>query len=160
MYVLLAVAALAVIVTGTILYLHAQQPIPSKIKKQLNFLVFLPQGDESFRTDSKSFKYDANLKVISVVVASFGIRNTISEQPTPDSFNDIPGYYDKLTEKLNSYANFDTDLGTVYLTRPEELKGKQSAVMNTKGTLMFASPDKDLTNDQWRQFFNSLSIIK
>jgi hypothetical protein len=160
MYALLAVAALAAIVIGTILYFHAQQPIPSNIKKQVDFLVFLPQGDESFRTDRKSFKYDANLKVMSVVISSFGIKNTISEQASPDAFNDIPGYYDKLTEKLNSYANFGTDLGTVYLTRPDELKGKQSAIMSTKGTLMFASPGKDLTNDQWRRFFNSLSVIK
>jgi hypothetical protein len=159
-YVALGLIASGALATGVFLHIHSSQIIPAQIKRQLDFLIFLPEGDPSSHVESKTFKYDANLKVFSVVVTSFNIKNTISEQPTPDSFNDIPGYYDKLTEKLNSYTSFDTNLGKVYLTLPDELKGKQSAIMNTKGTLMFASPDKDLTNDQWRQFFNSLSVIK
>jgi hypothetical protein len=158
----IALCLVAIIIasaTGAFLYIRSQKIIPAQIKHQLDFLVFLPPESQSSHIENKSFKYDANLKVFSVVVTSFNVKNTISEQPTPDAFNDIPGYYDKLTQNLNSYTNFETDLGRVYLTRPEELKGKQSAIMSTKGTLMFASPNKDLTDSQWRQFFNSLSII-
>ncbi len=159
-YIVMCLVAIIALATGVFLHVRSPQIIPAQIKQQLDFLIFLPEGDQSSHIDRQSFKYDANLKVFSVVITSFNVKNTISEQATPDSFNDIPGYYDKLTEKLNSYASFDTDLGKVYLTRPDELKGKQSAVMNTKGTLMFASPDKNLTDSQWRQFFNSLSVIK
>ena len=159
-YVALSLIAIMALATGAFLYIRSQSTIPAQIKQQLDFLVFLPQENQSFRIDHKSFKYDANLKVFSVVVTSFNIKNTISEQPTPDAFNDVPGYYDKLTQTLNLYESFDSNLGKVYLTRPKELNGKQSAVMSTKGTLMFASSDKDLTDSQWRQFFNSLNVVK
>jgi hypothetical protein len=160
LYIIGVAVIMLVVVMGLLFHISSRSVIPVNIKEQLDILVFLPKESGSLRIDRPTFKYDASLKVMSVVVGSYGIKNTVSEQPTPDAFNDIPGYYDKLTERLNTYANFDTELGRVYLTRPVELKGKQSAIMNGKGTLMFASPDKDLTSSQWRRFFNSLQIIR
>ncbi|HSW37689.1 MAG TPA: hypothetical protein VLG37_04975 [Candidatus Saccharimonadales bacterium] len=144
---------------GVIKLTQSRSIIPKDIKKQLNIVTLLPKSDQII-VDHHSFKYDSNAKVLTFVVSGFGIKNTISEQATPDPINDIPQYLDKLTESLHEYTSFDTAAGKVYLTRPEELKGDQSAVMNSKGVLMFAHPEKDLTDDQWRQFFNSLDVIR
>jgi hypothetical protein len=84
----------------------------------------------------------------------------LSEQPTPDSFTDVPQVYDKVVDSMQEYQKFDVDVGTVHLTRPPSLNGKQAAVLNTKGTLLFAKPDKDLSEDQWRRFFNSFVVEK
>ena len=84
----------------------------------------------------------------------------ISEQATPQVFNDIPEYYPKLIEKLNGYSDFDSVLGKVSLTKPKELNGAQSAVFNGKGTLMFVRPNQSLSDDDWRQFFDQMTIWK
>jgi len=68
--------------------------------------------------------------------------------------------YDKVVTSMNGYGKFDCDSGTVHLTRPKDLAGKQAAVMNAKGTLMFVKPASDLSEDQWRKLFNGLEVIK
>jgi hypothetical protein len=95
-------------------------------------------------------------------VASYSGKSlTFAEQSTPQNFVDIPQAYDKLIESLNSYSSFDSFYGKVDLTHPKELKGQQSAAMNSKGTLMFIHPTNgDLSTDQWKQLFNNLSIVK
>jgi hypothetical protein len=84
----------------------------------------------------------------------------ITEQNTPDPFNDIPQYYPTLLGKLNEYSEIQTSIGTVALTHPTELKGGQSAVSNTHGTLMFVRPQNNLSDSQWKNFFNSIDVIK
>jgi len=158
-YAGIAVIIVCATVFGVYQYNHRNQIIPHAIKKQLSVVTLIPKGNQ-FIVDKTSFKYEPSAKALTFVVSSFGVKNIISEQVTPDSINDIPQYLDKLTESLNAYTSFDSVVGKVYLTRPKELSGEQSAVMNTKGVLLFAHPVKDLTDDQWRQFFNSLEIIK
>jgi CxxC motif-containing protein (DUF1111 family) len=46
------------------------------------------------------------------------------------------------------------------LTHPKELSGGQSAVANKAGTLIFAKPSVNLTNDEWKDFFESLRILR
>lgn len=159
-YILFSFIAVIVLGGGTYWYIQSRQSIPPRIKKQISFVILLPQGDQSVKIDRASFKYDSNLKVLTFVVTCFGIKNTVSEEAAPDAFNDIPGYYDKLIETLNGYSTFGTVIGNVSLTRPVEFHGDQSAVLNAKGTLLFAHPVKDLSDSQWREFFNSLNVIK
>ena len=154
-------ASLVVVAAIGVGWLIISRPvIPPDIKKQIDFLVLYPQGDSNIVVDRSTFKYDSQNHVLSFVVTCFGVKNTITEQATPDSFNDIPQYLDKVLQQLNSYSSFDTDMGKANLTHPSNLNGDQAAVMNTKGVLMFAHPVSTLTESQWRQFFNSLSVIK
>jgi hypothetical protein len=108
--------------------------------------------------DRKTVKYDSGLKLLSFTASVGGISTVFSEQPTPDSFNDAPQIYDKVLERMNDYSKFDVVAGTVHLTRPSDLGGKQAAVMNTKGTLLFAKPDRDLSTDQWRRLFLGVNV--
>ncbi|HEY2004221.1 MAG TPA: hypothetical protein VGH44_03835 [Candidatus Saccharimonadia bacterium] len=147
------VGAVAIVV----LVLLPKPPIPGAIKKQLTSTLLVPK-DSRFVVDRQSAKYDASLKLLTFNTAAFGQQVVISEQPSPDTFADIPDYYSKLVNGMNSYSDFDTAIGTVHLTRPLQLGGKQAAVLNAKGTLLFAKSASDLSDDQWRQFFNTFDF--
>jgi hypothetical protein len=84
----------------------------------------------------------------------------VSEQSTPDQFTDIPAVYDKFLETFNQDSSFEVPAGKVYLGRPPNMEGRQAAVMNSQGTLMFVKPTTDLSGDQWRQLFLSFEIRK
>ena len=151
------------IVGGYIYNKHHQgtKIIPSDIKKQLSFIVFYPSPNASAVVNQKSFKYDAQSKLLSYVLGYDGKQLTVAEQPTPQNFVDIPPAYEKLIESLNEYNSFDSYYDKVSLTHPKEFKGQQSAVMNSKGTLLFVHPtDGDLNLDQWKKLFNGLEVIR
>ena len=135
--------------------------IPSAIKQQVGFVIFYPSPGSNVLVDAKSFKYDANTKLLSYKIKFNDLPIIIAEQPTPQNIIDIPQYYDKLIDSLSVYASFDSFYDKVSLTRPKEFKGQQSAVMNSKGTLMFAHPTRgDLKQEQWRKLFNGLEAIR
>lgn len=135
-------------------------PIPGPIKAKLTSTLLVPRGGD-YQVKRESAKYDPKLKVLTYEVAINGVGSAVvSEQPTPDSFIDIPQVYDKVVANMNEYGTFDSDIGTVHLTRPKDLGGKQAAVMNAKGTLMFVKPERDLSDDQWRKLFNGLEVVR
>jgi len=140
-----------------VLLLLPKPPIPGSIKKQLASTLLVPK-DSRFLVDRQSAKYDASLKLLTFNTTVFGKQVVISEQPSPSTFTDIPDYYSKLVNGMNDYSDFDTAVGTIHLTRPIQLGGKQAAVLNAKGTLLFAKSATDLSDDQWRQFFNTFDI--
>ena len=135
-------------------------PVPERIQDQLDFLVLYPSVADDVVVDKGSMKYDASTGVLSFIVQTYGVANTITQQATPESFNDIPQYYTKTVERMNGYSSFDSAIGRVDLTRPSDLGGDQIAVMNTKGVLLFAHPEKDLTQSQWRKIFNNMEVVK
>lgn len=135
--------------------------IPENLKKQLSFVVFYPAANPAIVVDANSFKYDSQAKLMSYVITYGKTPITIAEQATPQNFIDIPPAYDKLVESLSEYASFQSYYDKVSLTHPKEFKGQQSAVMNSKGTLVFAHPTQgDLTEDQWKKLFNGFEVIK
>jgi hypothetical protein len=140
-----------------VMWLWPKPLIPKNIKNEVTSTIFLPKSPQ-VANDRSTVKYDNNLKLLSFQSTVFGVHSTISEQPTPQQFVDIPETYAKVLDSWNQYSSFDSAQGTVYLTKPKNNGNKQAAVMNSKGTLMFITPDKDLSGDQWRQFFNSLQI--
>ena len=164
MYKRLIVFCGAVIVVGAIvvavILIAPKPPIPGDIKKQVTSTIIVPNTSDGSTVDRSKVTYDASLKLLVFPVQVDNIRVVISEQPTPESFTDIPAVYDKVIDSSNEYTKFDVSIGTVNLTRPSDLKGKQAAIMNTKGTLMFAKPDSDLTDDQWRKFFNTMTTVE
>ena len=134
--------------------------IPVVIKKQVSFVIFWPQKPASVNADKTTIKYDPANKLLTYIAhTTDGARLIVSQQPTPDTFNDIPQYYPKFIESLQQYGTFGSLSGIVYLTHPKELKGGQTAVMNSKGTLMLIKPDKAVSDDTWRRLFNNMQII-
>lgn len=147
----LGLAAIAVIL------ILPKPPIPGPIKQELTSALLLPK-DPRFTVDRQSVKYDHSLKLLTFDATAFGKQLVMSEQPTPGSFTDAPPAYQKILDTMNDYSDFDTAVGTVHLTRPETLHGKQAAVLNAKGTLLFVKPGSDLSSDQWRQIFKSFDV--
>ena len=149
--VVVPIGAIAV----TIMLLAPKNPIPGPLRAELTSTLFVPSGPE-VAVDRSSAKYDKTTKLLSFTVAYAGAQLVISEQPTPSQFTDIPDVYTKLVDGLNNYESFDVSVGTVHLTKPKQLGGKEAAVLNAQGTLMFVKADVDRTSDQWRIFFNHI----
>jgi hypothetical protein len=160
-YILATVAILILLVTVVAagIALAPKPVLPKSITKQTTFTVFVPTTSE-IMVDTASTKYDAKLKLLSYNATVNGIHIVLSMQPTPESFADIPQFYDKVVAKMNEYSKFESINGTVHLTRPIDLGGKQTAVVDTKGTLIFVKPESDLTDDQWRQFFKNIDVLR
>ena len=136
-------------------------PVPAEVKKQLSFGVMYPSDNQILFVDQASFSYNSQAGVLGFSGKTpDGKLISFNEQATPESFVDIPQVYDKLITSLQPYGSFDSVHGKVSLTHPKELKGGQTAVMNGKGTLVFARPDKDLSSQEWRKLFNSLQLIQ
>jgi hypothetical protein len=154
------IVALVLIAGATMLakQLAPEPVVPSNIQKAVTSTIFLPNSPSTV-TKRETVKYDSKTKLLSYEAIAFGVNSVVSEQPTPESFTDIPQVYDKFIDNLQQYKSFDTANGKVFLTRPKELKGGQTAVMNSKGTLMFIKPERALSEDQWRQLFKSLKVL-
>ena len=162
LFVTIAVIVM-IVLAGVVIFAQAksEQLIPENIKKQLSFNVILPTDTETSKIDKTSIKYSADEKLLAYEVnLSDGNKLVVSEQPSPESFIDAPQSYDKLIGSLQQYAAFDTQKGRVFLTKPENLKGGQTAVMNSSGVLLFIRPEKALTEDAWKQLFNNIEIVK
>ena len=138
----------------------SHQIIPGAIQNQLNFTVFWPNKSSPVQGDKSTIKYNAPEKLLTFIAhKSDGNYITFSEQPTPESFIDVPQSYDKLIESMLQYKAFDSPDGKVYLTHPKTLNGGQTAVMNARGVLIFAKPDKDISDDAWARIFNNLKLL-
>lgn len=163
---LLSILGLAIIVSAIFGFkaFHKSenvQVIPPSIKQKISYVVYYPESIAELTVNKSSFKYDNDNEVLSYTLKYSTADITIAEQATPENFVDIPQAYDKLTETLNSYSAFNSFHGTVHLTKPKELKGQQSAVMNSKGTLMFANvTNGSLTDKEWKKLFNNLEVIR
>ena len=154
-----AVLAAAVAISTVVLVKSNASALPKSIREQVTSTLIVPQG-KAVTLDRASATYDSQLKVLVYRVNAYGAQVTISEQPTPDSFIDVPQVFDKIANGMQEYAKFDTDIGTVHLGRPTQIDHKQTAIMNSKGTLLFASAERDLSQDQWRQLFANMVTIK
>jgi hypothetical protein len=138
-------------------------PLPEEISKSINFTVYVPPSDENakYTLDKSKTSFQKESGVLSLIILTpKGNKVSTSQQIIPETFKDIPSYYPKLLTKLNEYAEFHTRYGTVTLTKPTELKGGQTAVSTAGGTLLFATPEKNMTEQEWKHFFDSLEVIR
>ncbi len=146
--------------------LAPKEEIPRAVKAQLSFPLYYPKGDLTpFKVDPNSIKVipnpqDSSQKVLSLLLVSKDNKVTISEQVTPDLVSEQVGL-DKLASLMQAYKEIITSVGRVELTRPKELKGAQTAVADPNfTTLIFARPDNDLSEDEWRRIFNSFEVVR
>ena len=156
-YIIGSLATVGLVVVA-VLYFGPKPPIPGPIRRQLTSTLLVPTLDQ-VKVDRDSVQYDPKQKLLSYTATAFEKEIVLSEQPTPESFLDIPQVYEKLVTSMGEYSKFEVEVGTVHLTRPKDLGGKQAAVLNSKGTLMFVKPARDLSNDEWRLLFRSLAVV-
>jgi len=159
-FLILIVLLAAIFFSTHIASSKKEQILPSSILKKIAFQVYVPPQGDTWSLDSDSVKYNNEEGILTYTMLSGGISAYITEQNTPDQFNDIPQYYPALLGKLNQYSQIETKIGTVALTSPTELKGGQTAVLNSHGTLMFIKPTKKLSDNEWKQLINSFEVIK
>ena len=160
--VLLVIAIAAGGSIAVVSYLQSRKSgiIPSSIQQHIAFQVYAPSTTSTWAIDTNSISYNSTQGVLSLVVSSSTNTFALEEQQTPSIFTNVAQYYPTLLSKLNVYGNFQTGLGTVELTKPTELHGGQTAVLNSAGTLLFVRPKSNLTNGQWNKFFSSIVVIK
>ncbi|HXY17805.1 MAG TPA: hypothetical protein VEH48_00050 [Candidatus Nitrosopolaris sp.] len=142
-------------VIACVIWLWPKPLIPKDIQNKVTSVIFVPKNPQVINKKG-TVKYDSDLKLLSYQATIFGVNTVISEQPTPESFTDIPQVYQKVLDSWNQYETFNTPQGTVYLTRPGKQSNEEVGVMNSKGTFLFIKPDSNFTDSQWRQLFNSL----
>lgn len=95
----------------------------------------------------------------SVNTGGYFLLITFAEQSSPDSFAADPNFYPAFIQKLGGYDTFNSVNGQVDLTRPAQVNA-ETGVMNTKGTLLFARSDGDLSETNWKLLFNSLDYTQ
>jgi hypothetical protein len=159
--VIVAVVLLGLASGAYFLWQKYSSPIPASIRPEITFPIFYP-SNASVKVNRSTIEYDKSGQVLSFsgnTLTGSHTKLIFSEEPTPDPFNDITGYYSALLNDMNEYDDFSTINGTVYLTTPKNLNGNQSAVMNTEGNLMFIRADGDLATNTWETIFNGLNIV-
>jgi hypothetical protein len=158
--ILLFIAAAGVLIGAALYLFRPSSPFSNDIKRQVSFVILYPGSSQNYKVDKSTIKFSPATKLLSFQATGPSQTLSVTEQPEPDQINDIPGYLPKLTQLLNTYTTFGSDNGTAYLTHPTELRGQQSALFIGKGTMIFAHPSKNMSDDQWRQFFNSFDVAR
>jgi len=154
--------AIAILFSLWLFLIHPDIPVPASIRQKAAFEIIYPSG-KTARADSSSFNYQQSQQSLSFTVRAFDSDIIFTEQPAPENAGTGEGvYYPALG--LHPYAQFQSKLGPVALARFYESKTLkprgQSAVLISRGTLLIAHTDRNLSNNQWKQLFESLKITK
>ena len=126
------------------------------MQRQIPFTVYFP--DASWKTNTHDASYQNG--VLRFAAQQAQGRVIFTEQSTPPIFSEVPQYLPSLLAKMNQYASFSSSSGTVYLTKPNELRGGQTAVIENGGTLLFIRPAQELSEKQWQQLCSGLYTVK
>jgi hypothetical protein len=162
--VILALAILVLAGSGIVFYVNQNKktPLPSDLKDHVKFKAIYPMSKNS-QVDTKSFVYQSKNKILSFDVHFASTKIVFTEQQAPESLgSDTQAYYPALG--IHPYAQFKTSLGQVALTKfwqSGNLKPVgQSAVLASNNTFLIAHSEKNLTNAQWKDLFESLKTSK
>ena len=136
----------------------SRPPIPASIAKQLHFGVYYPASAKTVTINESSWTYNDKLAQCVFTVQYAGRSITFSQQAVPAQFTDIPEFYSKYLDKLRSSGSFENSQGRVYITRPLEVD-RQTAVLNNRGTLLYAQADKDLPESDWKYLMGHLKFF-
>jgi uncharacterized protein YxeA len=160
---LVLLLVLIVAVLGSVYYSkqNNKNPLPENIRGVISYKIIYPSSTKQI--DSKSFNYQTDKKTLSFKVNTGASNVVFAEQQAPEALgSDTQAYYPALG--IHPYAQFKTKLGQVALTKfwqSGNLKPVgQSAVLASNGTLLIAHAEKDLTNSQWKNLFQSLKTTK
>ncbi len=154
-----SVVGLGVFIILFLIFFPGKPPIPRNVKSKVISTILVPRH-ANYSVDRESAKFETTNKLLTFkIMRNNMVVATITEQPTPDTFTDIPTFSQKFFEQAGEYKTFDSVNGTVHLLHPQ--KGvKDAAAMNAKGTLMFVNPSVPFTEDEWRKLFQSIVTIQ
>jgi hypothetical protein len=146
---------------GYLIFINLKSnPIPKTIQNDVKFVILYPQPSKQIVFNRDSFKYDKSRGQLTFIVSFDSNSITFAEQSTPEPFNASPTFFQSFIQKLNSYDTISSVDGQVGLTIPSQTK-EQTAIMNAKGTLLFATSTKaNLSENNWTLLFNTLQDIQ
>lgn len=160
----IGISVIVISAAGVLIYelLQPKNPVPTKIKKQISYKVIYPPSSTIVNPNS-GYEYKTEDKTLTFSSKSSGATIVLVQQPAPDTLSaNGQVYYPALG--IHPYAQFQSKLGPVALTKfwkSSSLEpAGQSGVLATNGTLLIARSDKDLTNAQWKDFFDTLKITR
>ena len=159
-FIIIVCVLIAIFLTATVWFLNNRKSIiPGYISTSVSFPIFYPNASKTIKIDPTTFKYSKSLGQVSFIISFSGSKITFAEQSSPDSFAADPNFLTAFVQKLNDYATFTSINGRVDLVLPSETH-LQTGVMNAKGTLVFASSSKNLTENSWKILFNSFNYTQ
>jgi hypothetical protein len=133
-------------------------PIDEKILKKSNFTVLIPS--EYKAVNQRTVSFNKEVGGLSYNATFNNVTYTVNEQPTPDIFSENPSVYGFKLDQMKQFQDLQTSIGKVTLTKPTEFGGQVVAVSNINGTLTFIRANQPLTEDQWKNFYNNLELIR
>lgn len=133
-------------------------PVPPSIITQANFSVIYPKG---YSIDPQSWRYVSGEKSVQFSATKDKYAVVFTEQKTPLEYQDDTAAYNRFIGSLRPRANFDVPLGTVsianFVTKGDYQVVGETGILNAKGTFVLAHPDTQISDDQWRNLFESLA---
>ena len=104
---LIAIVLLGILVSTVIILAPGKTIIPNDIKSQVTTTILVPKGS-GYSLDKESTKYS---KADKLLTFKFQKDNktlaTITEQPTPETFTDIPEFAGKFFTQAGEYKTFE-----------------------------------------------------
>lgn len=157
---LLIVAGIAI---GKLLPFGTANPLPESIQSTIDFSVFVvkPDSEDYSMTSIKADTAEDSTKILSYIIeAPFG-NVTVSEYPQPAQFSEIPDFKDKfLNDVMQQTSTVTTTNGPVVIGRMAKQEvNKQIAVLLEKGLVVFFTPEKTLSDEEWRKLADNLVIV-
>ena len=157
------VVSWAVIILSIFLTIHfwpkAPSPVPANIQREAGFTIMYPDP-RGYSYKNAGWSYTPKDGSVSFTVKKDGYSVAFNEQETPLAYQNDVASYNRFIGSLRPSANFDVPLGTVSITNfvtagDYQVVGK-TGILNAQNTLLLAHPDTDLTDNQWRELFESL----
>ena len=126
----------------------------------INFGIWYPvSGKTEYVLEQNTLQYD---KPTGIITFKLNNKNdnvlTFSQQVVPENFSISPEAFDQQLAVLQQVTKFDSVNGTVAITKGSE-NGQGTAVLRSKGTLLFAYTKNPLGVDEWRRIFNDLELV-
>ena len=157
----LGLLAFGVIGGGVFWWLNQQAGvIPNNIASQAGYSLFHPDDSQTVFVDRSTYRYDQANGLLSYQTTYESKEVIFSMQAVPSEFTEVAGTFDKYIEGLNPVLSFDTTIGTVNVTEPDNLDKDQAAIMKEKGTLLFVRVIGKLDESQWRRLFQHIEVVK
>jgi len=141
----------------------AASSVPEDVRSQLTFSpLVIADGTKDYTVSDYKFSIaEGKVQILSFLIHIGSGSVSVSEYVQPNEFTDIPEYKSKfLSNVINQYATVQSSNGTIYLGRAAKQNNKQLAIMIERGLLVFLSPEKELSDAQWRQLGDHLELQK
>jgi len=138
-----------------------KNPIPEVLRSQVDYKIIFPSNASTI--DSNSYKFQISNQSVSFKVNNNNKTVVFTEQAAPNALNTgKQPYYPALG--IHPYAQFSTKLGTVALTKFYQSGNYkpigESAVLSSNGTLVIANTQNNLSNNEWKELFESLKTSR